>query len=282
MSKGFSTAEQKLYREGPFHNQLDPFAEAARFFHPLHGSMIDALLQQIQAPLMSKGYVAGRETSLQIAEGRQPDIYVRREDIPSVNKSHWNYQLAAEEILAEPGVKVEDKIDLSAIHVRDTESGDLVTVVEIVSPGNKTRDVEILAYQERRNRLLLEQGVNVIEVDLTRSVKRLTVNSVTQTCLYHVAIYVPGDGVHVVEIGYGETIKRTALPLRQDVIGIELQNAYNTAYANTMTAWQIQHEELYTRDALPFPSTLSETQIESALQAVETWQAELKRLSQES
>ncbi|MDQ7033848.1 MAG: DUF4058 family protein [Anaerolineae bacterium] len=164
MSKGFSSAEQKLYREGPFPNQMDSFAEKARFFHPLHGSMIDALLQQLQMPLMTKGYVAGRETSLQIAEGREPDIYVRREDIPSVNKTAWNYKLAAEEILAEAGVKVQDKIDLSAIHIRDAESGSLVTIIEIVSPGNKTRNYEILAYQERRSRLLLEQGVNIVEV----------------------------------------------------------------------------------------------------------------------
>jgi hypothetical protein len=280
MNTGFSPAQQKLYREGAFTNHIDPFAEAARYFHPLHNSMIDALLEQLQVPLMTKGYVAGRETSLQIAEGREPDIYVRREDNPAISLPRWNYKLAAEEILAEVGVKVEDAPALDALHIRDTQSGNLVTVLEIVSPGNKTRDYEILAYRERRSRLLLEQGVNVAEIDLTRSVKRLTQNSVTTSCLYHVALYVPGDGVHVIEIGYGAKLPRIALPLRLDVIGVELQDAYSLAYGRTMTAWQIQHEQHYTADHIPFPTTFSDEQIKSIMKTGQAWQAELQRLAE--
>jgi hypothetical protein len=280
MHKGFSEAEQQLYREGPFHNQIDPFAEMARYFHPLHGSMIDALLEQLQVPLMTKGYVAGRKTSLQIAEGREPDIYVRRADNPATNDSRWNYRLAAEEILAAPGIKVEDESTLDALHIRDAQSGNLVTVLEIVSPSNKTHDYEILAYRERRSRLLLEQGVNVVEVDLTRSVKRLTHNSVTTSCPYHVALHVPGDSVHVVEISYGEKLARIALPLRLDVIGVELHDAYALAYGRTMTAWQIRHEQHYTENDIPFPTTFSDKQIKAIMKNVSLWQAELQRLSE--
>jgi hypothetical protein len=278
MHKGFSADEQRLYQAGPFAGQIDPFAEAARYFHPLHEEMMSTILRQIQVPLMSKGYVAGRETSLQIAEGREPDIYVRRADLPGQQGLRWDYETAAAEVLADVGVQVETDDALSAIHIREATSGTLVTVMELVSPGNKIRDHEMLAYRERRSRLLVEQGVNVVEVDATRSIKRLTTNPVTKDAAYHVAIYLPGASVRVVEATVGEALKRIAIPLRADVVALELQDAYTQAYAQTVTAWHIQHEGGYSESNLPFPTTLSDEQRHRIMERVTAWQSELKRL----
>jgi Protein of unknown function (DUF4058) len=280
MHKGFSAAEQQLYQNGAFVGQIDPFAEAARYFHPLHEEFISTILQQIQVPLLSKGYVAGRETSLQIAEGREPDIYVLRADFPDQRGLRWDYETAAAEVLAEVGVPVTADDALSAIHIRDAATGTLVTVLELVSPGNKTRDHEILAYRERRSRLLLEQGVNVVEVDATRSLKRLTANTVTQTVPYHVAIYLPGAGIRIIETDFGQALKRIALPLRADVVALELHIAYTRAYAQTVIAWHIQHEGGYSAATLPFPTTLNDEQIQGIMHKIEAWQSELKRLAE--
>jgi hypothetical protein len=279
MHKGFSAAEQRLYQAGAFAGHTDPFAESVRYFHPLHEEMISTILRQIQIPLMSKGYVAGRETSLQIAEGREPDIYVRRDDLPGQQGLLWDYETAAAEVLAEVGTQVEIDDALSAIHIRDATTGTLVTVVELVSPGNKIRDHEMLAYRERRSRLLLEQSVNVVEVDATRSIKRLTANPVTNDAAYHVAIYLPGESVRIIDSAFGEALKRIALPLRADVIAVELHDAYTRAYAQIMTAWHIQHEGRYRLAELPFPTTLTDEQIRHILEKVAAWQGELKRLA---
>ncbi len=272
MPDSFSPQQQTLYRSGAFAGRVDPWAEAARYFRPIHAGMIGALLDMLQVPLMQRGYVAGRETSLQIAAGREPDIYVRREDRPVPHNPGWNYEVAAAEVLAEAGTLVAAADDLDALHIRDAQSGDLVTVVEIVSPGNKTRDHEISAYRERRSRLLLENHVNVVEVDPTRSVKRLTENRVTQQSAYHVAIFLPGDAVRVIEIAFEQALSRIALPLREDVVPVEVQQAYERAYQQTMTAWHIQHEDNYTPEHLPFPSTLTDSQRRTALEAVANWQ----------
>ncbi len=42
-------------------------------------------------------------------------------------------------------------------------------------------------YIERRNRLIYGKGVNVVELDLTRSIKRLTQDILAETYAYHIA-----------------------------------------------------------------------------------------------
>lgn len=276
---GFSPAEIIHLEQGPFPGRIDPWAEAARYFRSVHSEMISALISVTRAPLLSMGYVVERETSLQIAEGREPDMHVQQERL-SEKYPRWNYELAAAEVLAEPGVIVEGEGEFEALHVYDAQTGDLVTVVEIVSPGNKTRDHEMTAYRERRSRLLLERGVNVVEIDPTRSVKRLTYNSETAAFAYHVAIFLPGEPVRVIGIAFEQPLSRIALPLRGEVIPVELHDAYAHAYRQSTTAWRIQHEGRYTEDDLPFPSSLTDAQRRSALEAVAHWQRELDRLRQ--
>src|SRR5688572_21277940 len=67
MSLPSSKAYNELLKIGAFPGQIDPWAEA-RFFHAIHGGMIGHLMEQIQGPLEEIGYIAGRETSLTIAD----------------------------------------------------------------------------------------------------------------------------------------------------------------------------------------------------------------------
>lgn len=278
MNKGFSEAEIKHFERGPFPGQIDPWSETGHYFKAIHSDMISSLIAMTKQPLLAKGYIAGREASLQISEGREPDIHILRRDAPPERFQQWNYELAAAEILAEPGVLVEAEIELEAIHIRDATSGDLVTVVEIVSPTNKISLSEITAYQERRTRLYLERGVNVVEIDPTRSVKRLTNNSQTNAHLYHVAVFLPGIAVWVAGVNWGEALNPLALPLRGEAIKVELHEAYTHAYQQNTTAWHLHHDGHYTEDLLPFPSLLTSAQRLEALAAIQSWRTELERL----
>jgi hypothetical protein len=99
---GFSQAEITLFEQGPFPGRIDPWAEAARYFRSIHSEMISALLTSLREPLLELGYVAGRE----------PDIHIRREQ--AEHTLRWNYELAAAEVLAEPGVAIEDAAEFEA------------------------------------------------------------------------------------------------------------------------------------------------------------------------
>lgn len=274
---GASTPLPQLYKAGPFPGRIDPWAEDDHFFHPIHNQMIGLLVIQLETRLFDKGYLVGRETSLQIAEGRIPDVFVLRGNLPRQHP-RLDYELAAQEMLAEPGEPIMDLPELDALHIHDAKTGDLVTVVEIVSPGNKINAQDIFAYQERRSRLFLEKGVNVVEVDMTRSNKRLVNHDRTRQSPYHVAIFLAGIGLRIVSIPLETSLSRIALPLRGEVTAMELQPAYQNAYQQLTTAWHIQHKTGYSESALPFSSLLTDAQRQSALEAVKMWQEQLAHI----
>jgi hypothetical protein len=266
----------QAYNQTPFPGRIDPWAEDAHFFHAIHAQMISVLVAQYHTKLFDLGYVIGISGSLQMSEGRD---YIER-ITPKNPVSLLDYELAAVEMLVEPGEKVADLPELDALVIRNMRTGDLVTVVEIVSPGNKNSAQVVFAYQERRTRLYLEKGINVVEIDATRSIKRLTQNSLTGLYPYHVAIYLPGDALRIVGIEFDKPLKPIALPLRGEVTAMALHDAYQQAYQQLTIAWHIQHETHYHEDKLPFASLMTDDQRHAALQAVKVWQESLSRMQQ--
>jgi len=279
MDEQYSDSYVQLLAHGPFPGRIDPWAETGRYFHQIHSGMIGTLLEQLRLPLLKKGYVASRETSLQIAEGREPDVAVRSGGpLPAVK--HWDYASAAQAILTEPGIAMDWELpELEAIYITGMKMGDLITVVEVISPSNKTHDPTIAEYQERRKHLIRVSGVNVVEIDLTRSVKRTLSDILATTYPYHVAVYLPQKPSWLLGVDFQEAIKPFALPLHETVIRVETQAAYDAAYRQASTAVQIRKERYYNEDDLPFPTLLTNDQQRDALRAVESWQTELVRLS---
>jgi hypothetical protein len=120
---------------------------------------------------LKTGYYNGRQISLQTIEERDLDISVQTALKSSSPKTQLNYNLAAVEVLAAPSTVLNGEWVLDALQIRELESGNLVTIVEIISPGYKTKPETITAYKLRRERLVVDEGVNIVEIDLTRSVK---------------------------------------------------------------------------------------------------------------
>jgi len=282
MKKRFSQAYIEHRKRGPFSSEIDPWAETGRYFQQIHAGMIGQLLTQIQDPLLALGYEAGRETSLQILERREPDIYVRKEEFSPSPPIDWNYPAAAQAVLAEPGIAIEWNIpDLHAIYIRDIESNDLVTIVEVVSPSNKIEQQEIADYRERRERMI-RKGINVMEIDPTRSVKRLLQDVTVATYAYHTAVYLPGQIPRVIGTDFGTPLKRVALPLRGEVVPMELQAAYDFAYQQASIAGQIYSDTHYTLAELPFPSLLNEKQRITTKEKADAWAVQLETLKAEN
>lgn len=277
MKKRFSPAYIECRKRGPFPGQVDPWAEIGRYFHQIHAGMIGHLLTQIQDPLLELGYEAGREASLQILEQREPDIYVRSEEI-AVPITSWDYASVAEAISAEPGIAVDwDEPDLQAIYVHNFETHDLITIVEIVSPSNKIDQQTIAEYRERRERMI-RKGVNVVEIDPTRSVKRLLQDVLATTYAYHAAVYLPAHLPRIIGFDYGTPLKRMALPLRGEPVAMELQIAYDFAYQQASIAGQIYSDGYYVEGELPFPSLITEAQRRKGMSNIKTWIEKLAQL----
>jgi hypothetical protein len=273
-----SRAYIDLYKRGPFAGMIDPWAEVGRYFHQIHAGMIGALLIQLQDELIARGYQAGRETSLQVMEHTQPDLFIHRLRDPQPPRP-WDYPAAAQAVLMEPGEAlsgIQPEPELDAIFIKQI-GGTLVTVVEVVSPSNKVRIEDIERYQARRHQLI-DQGVNVVELDCTRSVKRLVNDLALQSHLYHVVIHLPGQTGRWFGSGYGDAIKPVALPLRGEALPMNPQAAYDAAYQQAAIAGQIHDEARYTTADLPFVSLLTEAHQRDALARVAAWIDGLKEL----
>ena len=276
----FSQAYIQHLQQGPFPGKIDPWSETGRYFHAIHGGMIDSLLDAMQNQLMAMGYMAGRETSLQVVDNRQPDIYIEGDVNPPARS--WNYEAAASAIEIEPGTAlVIDDPELDAIMIRSHLTGELVTVIEIISPRNKTHQGDMQRYIRQRMELFLSQGVNVVEIDCTRSVQRLLNHDYVYEHPYHIVIYIPDDLPRVLVSDLLQPMKVFALPLREEVIAIETQLAYDRAYKRSAIAGKIWNEQKYSLEALPFPSTLTGEQKQSALETVRAWQQQLERLRED-
>lgn len=279
MANHFSAEYVEYFKRGPFPESIDPFAEKGHYFHAIHGGMIDALLDSIQDRLIAMGYQAGRETSLQIVKNRQPDIYVQQ---PKEQLSRqWDYEAVAASVQVEAGIMVSDEeFELDAIHISTQMTGELITVIEIISPRNKSHAHDAAIYQQQRAELFLRQGANVVEIDCTRSIRRLVTHALTTAHPYHIAIHLPHDLPRVLVTDFLQPMKPFALPLNAEVIRVETQSTYDRAYQRAAIAGKIQQEHEYNLDELPFPSLLSDEQKQQLSAASKAWQAELKRLAE--
>jgi hypothetical protein len=275
----FSPAYFNLLKLGAFPGRIDPWAEQARYFQQIHSGMIGHLIDQMQDTLEQMGYVAGRETSLLIGEVRQePDIVVERNlDITPQIPTEWNYWEAAAAVMAEPLIRLDSSDEWQdRLFIRDA-AGQLVTVVELISPRNKLSPSEMQRYQQRRKQLL-QQRVNVVEIDLTRSFMRLLPVREVERFPYHALIYLPDDAPALTGISFGKSLPRLALPLRRAVIGVELQLAYEQVYQSLRIARHILNENRYTASDLPFPTTLTESQRHAIEKILTDWQQALQEL----
>lgn len=267
---------------GPFPNRMDPFAEAARYFNQLHSGIIGEMVARIQPSLFDMGYVASKETSLQVADMRKPDLSVFNLTAhpPSISV---DYHAAAEAILMEAGIAIEyeealEVPEFEAIRIYNRETGAVVTVVEVISPSNKTGPAEMRRYREERWQLFIEKGVIVVEMDLTRSNQRLVDHVLTAEYPYHIALFIPGQAPRIIPMALNKPLKSFALPLPDNVLGIHLHEVYEKVYQDAGIPMQIELRGHYNEAYLPYPSLLSESDYHEIIQTVTDWHEELARL----
>lgn len=254
----YSEAYIQYLKRGPFPEQIDPWVENGRYFRQIHSDILFSFLAQYHDSLLKKGYITSLDWTLQNGERTNAHIDI----VPKLNL----------DLGIEIGVP-----DLNALFIREMSSRDFVTIFEIISPYSKIDNASIQAYLQQRDQWIGKKDVQFVELDLTRSEKRLDKRISGNPHAYNVTVYVK-DVPHVYFIDYAHTLPRIALPLRNEVIAIELQTLYHAAYQQAFVAHNMLKDNFYTEANLPFPSLLTEVQIQDALETVDRWQEELKRL----
>lgn len=273
LKKRFSEDYLDLLAQGPFPGSIDPWGEAERYFPQMAGGILSALQDAYHGELIAQGYHVSRETSLQAFADSLHTFELATLPEPT---SAWDYVTAAVELGTEPGLEAELH-DLSSLCIREVESGKLVTTLEIIAPTVK-EDQRLSAVYRTHRRQLVAQGVSVVELDLTRSPRRLLPHRLAYSYPYHIAVHLPHQNPRLLLMSYGKALKPFALPLHQAAIRVNVQPAYDYAYRAARIAYQELNVEGYTFDTLPTRTALPEAEILRLEAAVQGWMQHLARL----
>ena len=169
---------------------MNPYLEHPGVWHDFHQGFIprirDALAAQIR-PV----YLAKIDDHIYIHElSADKRVLVGRPDV-SVSKSHGSGGVAtASRVVTAPAhghiPPAVDRLHESFIEIRDRETREVVTVIELLSPTNKTHGSDREQYLGKRN-VLLASNTHAVEIDLLRGGERAPVGEMP-VCDYVVMV----------------------------------------------------------------------------------------------
>jgi hypothetical protein len=156
---------------------MDPYLEHPALWPGVHNRVISALDEDLSPRLLPRYYVEVQER-VYVAEGAEdrfvgvPDAAIiaatptqpERESATSL--SAQAVTRGAHVLVAE--LPVPESVRETYLEVRDTQSGEVLTVVEVLSPANKRGGSGRTAYELKRNQVLASL-TNLVEVDLLRA-----------------------------------------------------------------------------------------------------------------
>jgi hypothetical protein len=244
---------------------MDPYLEHPALWPGVHNRLIAALDEDLSTRLPAE-YLVSVEERVYIVEvpevqfvGR-PDLLVAAAPetqhgsatlvaIPTETAGTGSAGGAGGAVLLEAEVPVPDTIRETYLEIRDAATGDVVTVVALLSPANKRPGAGRSEYQAKRLRTL-GTLTNLVEIDLLRGGEPLPVRlrdapDAPPPGDYRILIARadrrPAADLHA--FGLRDAIPAFALPLRARTAGIriELRGLLDTVYDRSRYAQRIDY-----------------------------------------
>jgi hypothetical protein len=150
---------------------MNPYLEASDIWEDFHTNLATEIRTQL-TPHLRPRYIAVltpkvtyEELSIQEIRLAKPDVGISQID---------DRPLGAEAVAIAPApllgrVALEVPVKSQSIEIQETETGRLVTAIEILSPVNKRPGHEAFNTYRRKRRDLLRTEVHLLEIDLLRS-----------------------------------------------------------------------------------------------------------------
>ena len=157
---------------------VDPYLESPEFFPELHHRLITAIAIAIAPTIRPKyrvaiekrTYFSEPEESLTIAI---PDVAVySKPSIPNHTSSTATLAKCSEPVAVI--LPMEEETREGYLEIREVETGEVITAIEIIYPKNKRSGKGRKAYTRKRHKVLLS-GTHLIEIDLLRSGKPMPI-----------------------------------------------------------------------------------------------------------
>lgn len=154
---------------------MDPYLEDPSIFPGFHHRLADEIADRLNARIVPKYYADVQvrtvldEVSIALPKTMLPDVGIYEQPPP------WRSEEFGPAIVIAPApieriATIPTETRLFGVHVRVTETGELVTAIEILSPYNK-RGEGLDDYRLKRKRIL-SSNVHLVEIDLLRGGQR--------------------------------------------------------------------------------------------------------------
>jgi len=234
---------------------MDPYLEAPAIWPEVHQSLITYTRDALQPFLRPNNYRARiNERVILLGEHKvrtmYPDVSVSltADFTPSESETIATAPAVSTTVEADKPVVVTEPTEIVEpfLEIRLARGGSLITVIEILSPVNKTTASSI--YRKKQRNILIH-GINLVEIDLLRSGEHVLAVSHQQiealpgdywVCVSRATL--PGK-YEVYPISLRERLPRASIPLRPpdaDIM-LDLPSLFDLCYDNGDFAREIDY-----------------------------------------
>lgn len=169
---------------------MDPYLEHPTLWADVHDRLLAAIADELAPLVAPKYYVALQCHAYLLLPGDRtylgkPDVAV---GMPTLPIGAWSAtpMMGGAGIL-EVEVPMEEEVDENYLEVREVKTGKLITVIELLSPVNKSHPEGRAEYIEKRNQILRTR-TNLVEIDLLRSGEPMMVFGVDAKTPYRILV----------------------------------------------------------------------------------------------
>lgn len=168
---------------------MNPYLEQPEFWSEVHSRAIVAAAIAIE-PELNPNYRVAVEKRIYLSVSSElvgiPDIsLVSKQSNPIPSVSATTTLTRTEPILVQ--LPLPETVEESYLEIREMPSGRVITVLELLSPKNKTAGEGRNAYETKRQQVLGSR-TNLVEIDLLRSGKPMPILGVTERTDYRILV----------------------------------------------------------------------------------------------
>ena len=243
---------------------MDPYLEAPGFWSSFHSRLIVALADAIEAKLSPEYYVEV-ETRVYLSEGLNdgnrlvgiPDAAVVKSATKAASRQASGNQTSSISVQLRPQtveVPMPEEVTERYLEIRGLETGEVITVIELLSPKNKRPGQGRVAYEEKRN-VVLSSCTHLIELDLLRAGEPMVVLGQVAPTPYRILIS-PSDRRPSADL-YGVTLQQPlpeipiCLKPSDSLLRVNLQAVLNGVYDRGRYRSRIDYSQAPPPPALP-------------------------------